>query len=234
MPASLASVSAPAATQAGADAAPSSHPALTDGMWDAEGRFVPHKLIKPVDSLRNDMVLDLVGPAVALSKRISDFKRDAFDEMNAFLDLAAEKYGIDKSAKGNVVFYSFDGRYKIVRSAADQLVFGESLLSAKKLIDECLTTWTEGSNEKIRVLVMDAFQVDRTGRISISRVLRLRQLDISDEKWLRAMKAIDDSIRVVATKSYVRFYERQGDSDNYAPILLDMASVTPSPAREPA
>lgn len=39
------------------------------------------------------------------------------------------------------------------------------------------------------------------------------------------MKAIGESVQVIGTKQYVRFYERVGDSDRYAPISLDMVAV---------
>ena len=71
---------------------------------------------------------------------------------------------------------------------------------------------------------MDAFQVDKEGKISTGRVLGLRRHDIKDEKWLQAMDAIAESINVVDSKSYVRFYERDKDG-KYQAISLDFANV---------
>ncbi|MCG9060278.1 DUF3164 family protein [Laribacter hongkongensis] len=39
------------------------------------------------------------------------------------------------------------------------------------------------------------------------------------------MEALNDSIRVQCSKSYIRVYERVGDSDQYRPISLDVAGV---------
>ena len=55
--------------------------------------------------------------------------------------------------------------------------------------------------------------------------LALRRLDIRDEKWQKAMQAISESLQVVGSKEYIRFYERVGDSDQYQPISLDLATV---------
>ncbi|ECZ4733075.1 DUF3164 family protein, partial [Salmonella enterica] len=53
----------------------------------------------------------------------------------------------------------------------------------------------------------------------------LRRLDITDERWLKAMDAIGEAVQVVGSRSYIRVYERVGDSDQYRPIALDIAGV---------
>ena len=98
------------------------------------------------------------------------------------------------------------------------------LQAAKALIDQCVTRWAEGANDNIKVLINDAFQVDKAGKINTDRVLGLRRLDIKDEDWLQAMQAISDSIQVASTKPYIRFYKRNS-SGGYDPITLDLAAV---------
>jgi hypothetical protein len=74
-------------------------------------------------------------------------------------------------------------------------------------------------------LINDAFNVDKEGKISTGRILSLRRLEIKDEKWQQAMNALSESVRVQCSKSYIRVYERIGDTDQYQPIPLDMAGV---------
>ena len=81
------------------------------------------------------------------------------------------------------------------------------------------------AHDKIKVLVNQAFQVDKAGKINTARVLALRQLDISDPKWQSAMQAINDSIKTISTKAHIRFYERDDTTGEYFPISLDVASV---------
>ncbi|MOA60638.1 hypothetical protein D3C78_1855660 [compost metagenome] len=71
----------------------------------------------------------------------------------------------------------------------------------------------------------DAFRVDQAGNIRTGSVLALRRLQIEDERWQRAMQAIGEAVQVVNTKSYVRVYERVGDSEQYQAIPLDIAGV---------
>ena len=58
-----------------------------------------------------------------------------------------------------------------------------------------------------------------------SRVLGLRRLDIDDTKWLEAMRAIGDSMKVASTKPYIRFYKRDETTGEYFPINLDVAAI---------
>ncbi|MBS9435607.1 DUF3164 family protein, partial [Photorhabdus hainanensis] len=63
------------------------------------------------------------------------------------------------------------------------------------------------------------------GDINTGRVLGLRRLDIDDERWNKAMIAIGEALQVIGSKSYIRIYERVGDTDQYKPIPLDIAGV---------
>lgn len=193
---------------------------------DAQGRLVHEEQIKPVDKLRDELVLGLVEQARVTSAALSQFKAQAFGDIEAFVDLSAEQYGAKLGGrKGNVSLLSFDGRYKIQRAIQESISFDERLQAARALIDECLHEWTADARPELATLVNDAFRVDTKGEIRTARVLALRRLDISDERWLRAMEAIGDACQVVGSKSYIRVYERIGDSDQYRAISLDIAGV---------
>ena len=201
--------------------------AIPAGYWrDREGRLIPENMDKPIDRARDDLVRELVGKAKAASAVLADFKAKAFGDIGAFVEMSGEQYGVKLGGvKGNVTLLSFDGRFKIVRQIQEHLVFDERLQAAKQLIDECIQTWTEGSSDEIKALINDAFQVNKEGMINTARVLGLKRLNINDEKWLRAMQAIADSVQVAGSKPYIRIYERVGDTDQYQPISLDVAAV---------
>mgnify|MGYP000929749725 FL=1 len=67
-------------------------------------------------------------------------------------------------------------------------------------------------------------QVDKEGNISTARVLGLRRLQITDEKWQRAMDALSDSLQVHISKPFVRVY-RRGEDGEYQLMNLDVAKV---------
>ncbi|MCY1295460.1 hypothetical protein D9M70_448020 [compost metagenome] len=83
----------------------------------------------------------------------------------------------------------------------------------------------EGARPEAVTLINDAFRTDTRGEIRTASVLALRRLEIADERWQRAMKAIGEACQVTSSKEYVRIYERIGDSDQYRPISLDIAAI---------
>lgn len=192
---------------------------------DSKGRLVQISSIKPIDIERDAVVTSLIEKVKTVQQQLKDFKALAFGDIEAFIELSLEQYGVHAGGdKGNITLYSFNGHYKITRQIQDSIRFDERLQAAKVLIDECIQSWSVDSNDHIKILINDAFQVDREGKISTGRVLGLRRHNIDDSKWIQAMEAISDSIKIVDSKSYVRFYERDNDG-KYQPISLDFANV---------
>ena len=193
-------------------------------MKDPKGRLVPADMVKPVDKARDDLVQSIVSESLALSEMLKDFRSRAMMNIRAFLDLSAEQYKVELGGKkGNVTLSSFDGEFRVLIAVDERISFDERLQIAKALIDECLKEWTKGARSELKVLVDDAFSVDKTGKINTNRVLSLRKLEIADPKWLKAMDAISDSITVVNSKDYIRIYQRNGEGE-YDKINLDIAS----------
>jgi len=194
-------------------------------MQDAQGRLVPEEMVKEIDKLRDQTVRRIASAAQVAADFVGNFKTQAEADINAFTALSAEEYNTALGGvKGNVTLRSYDGRYKVCRDMAETLVFDERLQVAKALIDECINNWSEGSDAKIRTLILDSFQVDKQGRVNTKRILSLRKLNIDDPTWQRAMDAIGDSIQVASSRAYIRVYERQED-DSYKLINLDLASL---------
>lgn len=193
---------------------------------DAKGALTPDENVKEIDKERDALVLEWVEKAKALSDQMATFKNGIFGDINAFVALSAEKYQAKIGGrKGNVTLFSYDGKYKIQVANSDHIQFDERIQAAKALIDECLDDWSKGSRPELKLLVEQAFNVDKEGNLNTARILGLRRVDIKDQRWLNAMQAISESVQVVGSKSYVRFYERVGESEQYVPISLDMASV---------
>ncbi|BBQ81715.1 sulfate transporter [Klebsiella sp. WP3-W18-ESBL-02] len=192
---------------------------------NAQGHLVPESQIKPLDTLRDETVMSIVTAARQLRQAMAEFKVASMQQIGDFTDLSAAEYGVEfGGTKGNVSLVSFDGCYKILRAIGDHRVFDERIQAAKKLIDDCISEWSGGADEKIIALVDHAFRVNKQGRIDINQVLSLRQLNIDDDKWNEAMDAAADAIQVTGTSQYLRIYERQTDG-SYRQISLDMAKL---------
>jgi hypothetical protein len=200
---------------------------IPSGYWpDAKGALIPESMIKPIDRERDCLVKNLVTKAVELNQAMANFKAAAFGDIQAFIELSLEQYDTSMGGKkGNITLYSFDGRLKVQRAIQEHISFDERLQAAKALIDECLKDWTAQAAPELKAIVNGAFDADKQGNISTGRVLGLRRLDIKDERWVKAMTAISEAVQVVGSKSYIRIYERIGNTDQYRPIPLDIAAV---------
>lgn len=205
----------------------------TEQKWiDPTGRAIPDSMVTAADRMKDELANRLAAGAEDLQAMIAAFKAKALDEMAAAKALLFEQYGVKVGGpKGGFSIRSFDGRTMAELSVADRIVFGPELQAAKALIDECIESWAEGANDNIRVLVEDAFQVNKGGRIDTKRVLGLRRLKMKDQdgnpdaRWLRAMEAISDALIVDQTATYVRFYRRNPRTNGMDQIVLDFSSI---------
>jgi hypothetical protein len=195
-------------------------------MTDARGALVPVDTISARDQLVDEMVRKVIGFALPLSAQIARFKGHTFSDLAALQSLLEQDYGAKAGgAKGNVSLVSFDGRLKIQVQIADQITFGPELQVAKKLVDECLIEWGAQSRAEIAAIVNRAFAVEKEGQIDRNGLFQLLRLDIEDARWKRAMDAIRDSIRILGSKSYIRFYERDTADGAWRGIPIDIAQV---------
>jgi len=192
---------------------------------NAMGHLVPEELIAPIDALRDDLVLQIIGQARSLRQFISAFKCEAMSQVRDFTDLSAAEYGVKwGGAKGNVTLSSFDGQYMVKLAVGEHRHFDERIQAAKALIDGCIIRWSDGASDQLRALVDHAFKTNKQGHIDVNQVLSLRQLDIQDDDWREAMDAIADAIQITGTSTYLRLYERQANG-SYKLLSLDPAKL---------
>jgi hypothetical protein len=195
-------------------------------MRDAKGALVPLAIVKAQDQLQDEVVRKIMGYAIALSDQVARFKEHTFEDIGGFEALLAQEYDATiGGAKGNKTLMSFDGLFKVTVQVADNIVFGPELQIAKALVDECLNEWSEGARDEIRAIVTRAFNTDKEGQINRSEIFMLLRLEIEDPRWLRAMKAIRDAMRVVGSKTYVRCYRRESFDGPWAAVSIDLAKA---------
>ncbi len=200
--------------------------AIPDGyMKDRKGRLVPVDQVSAYDLEMDAFVRSQVACAKEHNQALKVFKSKSFDECYAWMDLVAEKYGRKPGGiKGNVTFSTFDGGEQITIKVQDTIEFGPELQVAKDIIDECVLEWSEGANDNLRAIIFDAFEVDKAGKLSVSRILSLRRIKIDDARWLTAMEAISESLQIAVSKTYINFKEKDGNGKLIG-IPLDIAGV---------
>jgi len=193
---------------------------------DAKGALVPEELVKPGDKLIDEQVRKIMGHARELNAQIARFKQHTLDDVAALMDLLLQDYGTKiGGTKGNVSLTSHDGTLQVRLQIQERLTFGPELQAAKELVDEYLAELTADSGPELRGIVQHAFRTDQAGLINRAELFRLLRLEVADDRWQRAMKAIKDSIRVEGTKEQVRFYERATSRDRWGAVTIDVADA---------
>lgn len=192
----------------------------------ADGGLLPVSAVKPQHLLEDDLVRGEIGHAWALSEQLNRFLGHFVENLTAYEQLVAEKYGAKVGGKkGNKTLMSYDGLFKITVQVADNVVFGPELQIAKTLVDDCLTDWSAGAGDELKAVIARAFNTDKEGQINRAALYSLLRLEIADIRWQNAMQAIRDAMRVVGSKSYVRFYHRPAADAQWQAITIDLAKA---------
>jgi hypothetical protein len=193
-----------------------------------DGEFKHPDMIRVDKQLEDEIVEGIVSKAAQLHHQIKLFKIDAFAECYAFVDLLRQEYDIERiSGKTNAVtLKSINGTMEVQIQVAKLISFDNKLKLAKEKIDEYLTEKTLNADIEIQTLITRAFDV-KDGKVDAKQIIGLKQYPIKHEKWLEAMKMIDDATEIAGTKSYIRFRAREkGQIDGAMQnILIDIASI---------
>jgi hypothetical protein len=195
-------------------------------MLDGKGGFQPIETIKPQHLIEDETVRKILAYAIDLSDQMARFKEHTFDDIGAYEAILAQEYDTRLGGKkGNKTLYSVDRLFKVQVQIADHIDFGPELQIAKELVDECLNEWASDAGPELRTIVTRAFNTDKAGQINRSEIFMLLRLDIKDERWVRAMGAIKDAMRVVGSKTYVRCYQRDHFDAQWQAVSIDLAKV---------
>ena len=195
-------------------------------MPDAKGSLVPVEMIKAQHKLEDETVRKVIGFARDLSAQIGRFRGHTMTDLGEFDALLEQEYGGKRGGqKGNRTYQTFDGLLKVQVQVADLIDFGPELQIAKGLIDESLNEWAADAMPEIRTVVTRAFNTDKAGQINRADIFMLLRMDSSDPRWRRAQDAIRDAMRVVGSREYVRFYERDRPDGQWRAITIDLAKA---------
>jgi len=189
---------------------------------DAEGTEIPvsiiDKNVKDCDSL-----VGKVFKRVGKVKTVVEKEKEVISkDVQAHLQKIAESYG--EKWQGNAELCNFDDTQKVRVHIQKTMEFDEKLQIAKTKIDQCINAWAKDSKPQLSVLVKEAFNVDTKGQVNTKQVLSLRRYKIKDKPWLEAMEIIGAAAKVVASKTYYTFYEKDS-SGEWKPVVLNFSKM---------
>lgn len=190
-----------------------------------DGTMVPEEAVKDSDKLRDDFVQEAADRIMALRTQMIQEKAEITEDMEALVDTLAEKYNVKMGGvKGNLSFTSFDGNIRIERRVNETVRFTETIHAAKQLIDEYLEDITKNSSSELKQIVSSAFRL-KQGQPDVKAVLKLKELNINDERWIKAMQIIDDSKQLVACSPSISLYVRSKLTNKMELQPIDFATI---------
>lgn len=172
------------------------------------------------------MVRREFGWALALADQIGRFKGRAYAALDQFDALLAQEYNARRGgAKGNKTYYSHDGLMRIEIRINDVLSFGSGLQQAKAIFDDLLSEMAADSAPEIRMIIINAFAVDKAGQINRANLNLLLQTESGHPRWQEGQRAIREAKKVMSAKEYIRFYRRDSVRDHWKPVAIDLANA---------
>jgi hypothetical protein len=196
-----------------------------DSKWtDHRGNEVPRQYVDRFDVKKEAVIGKLTTDAMALNRRLAQFKEKAFGEADELYAEMLKNADLARSdRKGNYTLYNFDKSVKLTVDVSDRIEFDENINFAQQKINDFLVEKTNGADAELAVLVNNAFSTTK-GRLDTKRIFQLFQLKITHPLWQQAMDLIRKSIQTNSSVRYLTFYTR-GAGDKYDIINLNFSNV---------
>lgn len=195
---------------------------------DESGMEIPITRITTHEKLCERECARMLKRAQKLNSDLTAFKAAALDTAQKLYESFLAEYDKEQigQGKGNMTFYNFDRSIKLEVSVNELITFDDNLIKlAKEELDSFLASSIGGTDSFIKDLILEAFATSR-GRLDTKKILSLKKYlnRIKDKRYHDAMKLIDESIRHVDSKTYLRVWERDKRGEYHA-IDLNFSSI---------
>lgn len=193
--------------------------------WDGHERQASR--MKARELLASDMAEAMVSEAVETQATLRTIKERWFADVDAFIQLILEEYGVRLSgARGGNTFENHDLTRKVQISVADQKTVNQAIIPAQALVNEILDDLTGQSDPNLRLIVNAAFsRHPASGRISIERILGLKNLKLNHPRWPSAEQALSDAVETIGSRMYLRFYHRETSQKPWQQVELNFSRL---------
>lgn len=185
--------------------------AKTQTLKDHNGYDIPVGSIKSLDLMKHKVANKLAASFKKEQKQLLALKELAFKEADKVYSEQLRTYEFDgketAAMKGNFTFFSYDKSLKIEVQIGQKLEFDDKINIAKSMIDDYLNELVKGQNSDVVIIINNAF-VTSSGKLDHRKILNLFTLKIKNDKWLKAMEILKDSITSNTTKRYIKVWQR--------------------------
>jgi hypothetical protein len=198
-------------------------------MVNRNGKEVPISNINPYTKRRDRLVKRLMSRAEKLQDTMRREKAAMMSDIEKFMKYSAEskKYSKELNIKGNLALSDYSSLMKVELKRADIIEFDERLNVAKGIIDNLLSKWTDDDslNANLKLIISEAFNMDKKGNINRAMIIKLTKLDIKDPEWEKAVQLIHESMDAKGSRDYIQFKKRDGIQGDFESIELNFGAL---------
>jgi hypothetical protein len=198
-----------------------------EGSWiNRNGKPVPERNIPKHIKRRDKTVTQIMGIVSKLQARMIADKAKTRKLIEQYCKYVANvSDNSDLTPEGNIQLSDYANLNQVSLYTNQLIGFDERLNIAKGLINKCITKWSKGTNANLRVIVDNAFKMDKQGNLNRALILQLFQIEIQDKNWKKAIALIKDSIYTKETKQYLKIAKRNSTEDKFQGVTLDMSTL---------
>lgn len=192
---------------------------------DPRGNVIPAKYVPAIDKKKTRLVDKKVNQALALQKRIIDFKKSFIEDSdNMNIEMKKDANVKSKGTKGFYTITAFDGKSKIEMQIQNKIVLTEEVEFAKDKFDEWKAEKIEKLDDQSVIALVDhAFETQR-GNLDTARILNLFGVSIKDKLWLEGIELLKKGIHSQPSKRYGRIAVKDSEGE-FKYIDLNFSSV---------
>jgi hypothetical protein len=198
-----------------------------NGDWiDATGKQVPLAYVPAIPRKRDELVEKHFKTVLGLHEKMIAAKAALDKGINEYVAFLRQQEGLKGEGwKGNLELTNFSGNRQIEVSINEVIEFDERLKLAKERIDICLKKWSKDGNDRLRVIVTEAFNVEKKGKVNTKQLLRLLTLNLNDSEWEAAMDLVRESINVAGTRRYIKLNRRPNRDAKWESLNLNFSTL---------
>lgn len=199
-------------------------------MTDAMGNEVPIRYVSPYDRARDAGVRRIHARWKKARSYLEKVMAESLEDLEK-IAVARGAAGIEAAEKGNMQISSFDGLVTVGLNVRYDIYLDERVVRARELMLDYargLAAKLGGDDaQALLALVDEAFQANRSGALSIARVLSLMRREIHAPQWQEARRLLAESMETRRGKSYLRVEARENRQKSPVPVRLDIADCWP-------
>ncbi|MFC0182552.1 Protein of unknown function [Pseudarcicella hirudinis] len=178
------------------------------------------------EDTREDVLQSLMSGANGLSIALYEFKKKAFDELEALYKIMQEYGDIPAHSKGGFSVTSKDGARRCVYAYRTVSDFDERAQMAEEHLSLFIQSHFKAKDEDAYKWIRTLLEKNANGKLELSRAQLLYKMenDYEDPNWKKGIELLKESYRQIDTR-YTMTFQEKNELGEWDEIPLSLTRV---------